>query len=69
MRSNSTPGRLRRSPEAIALLVVAMLALLSACRRTEEARAPEIRPVRTVTIEQRASGDTATLTGTVQAQT
>jgi multidrug efflux pump subunit AcrA (membrane-fusion protein) len=73
-RSDSVPPnpatwRTRRSLEAAALLVAAALALLSACKRAEELAAPEIRPVRTVTIERRASGETATLTGTVQAET
>ena len=46
-----------------------MLVLLSACRGEEEAASEEIRPVRVITVEPRAGGDTATLTGTVQAQT
>ncbi|WP_286606578.1 efflux RND transporter periplasmic adaptor subunit [Variovorax jilinensis] len=41
---------------------------LSACRRAEEAPAPEIRPVRVMTIERRTVGDTVALTGRVQAQ-
>ena len=55
------------SPEVM-LLLAAALATLSACSRSEEAPPPEVRPVRTITIAQRASGDTVTLTGTVQAQ-
>lgn len=69
MSPNTATRRPRNSPDAAALLVVATLTLISACKRAEEAPAPEIRPVRTVTIEQRASGDTVTITGTVQAQT
>jgi RND family efflux transporter MFP subunit len=52
-----------------AIVALAALALLAACKRAEEPAPPEIRPVRTITIEQRISGDTASLTGTVQAQT
>ena len=60
---------MRHSQRATALLALATLALLSACKRAEEAPAPEIRPVRAITIEKRAAGDTVALTGTVQAQT
>ena len=52
-----------------AAVALAATVLLAGCTRTEEARAPEIRPVRVVKIEKRASGDTVALTGTVQAQT
>jgi RND family efflux transporter MFP subunit len=48
---------------------LAMLStLLAACGSEEEAPAPEIRPVRVITIEEQAGGDTVSLTGTVQAQ-
>jgi RND family efflux transporter MFP subunit len=42
---------------------------LSGCRRAEEAPAAEIRPVRVMTITSRATGDTISLTGRIQAQT
>ncbi|MBL8225685.1 MAG: efflux RND transporter periplasmic adaptor subunit [Chromatiales bacterium] len=45
------------------------LALLAGCGGAGEEPAPEIRPVRTITIETRAKGDEVALTGTVQAQT
>jgi RND family efflux transporter MFP subunit len=57
-----------RSFRCLALAAVAATAL-SACRPAEEAAAPEIRPVRTVTIEKRLAGDVVSLTGTAQAQT
>lgn len=59
------------SPSRRTLLVslVALAALLSACQRSVEAPAPEIRPVRAVTIEKLAAGGMVTMTGTVQAQT
>jgi len=60
---------MHRPLEAIALVAFATLTVLSACNRSEEAPPAEIRPVRTITIEQRASGDTVALTGTVQAET
>jgi RND family efflux transporter MFP subunit len=57
---------LNRSATGLALCA---LALLSACQRAVEAPAPEIRPVRVITIESRADGGGVALTGTVQAQT
>lgn len=42
--------------------------LLAACGPAEEVRAPEPRPVRTVTVTKRESGDTMALTGRVAAQ-
>jgi len=52
-----------------ALLTLAALALLAACQRADEAAAPEIRPVRVITIETRSAGGLVSLTGLVQAQT
>ena len=43
--------------------------LLSACNRAVEAPAAEIRPVRVLAVAKGVAGDTATLSGTVQAQT
>jgi RND family efflux transporter MFP subunit len=54
---------------ATALAALALLAALPGCRQAEEAPPEEVRPVRAVTIESRAVGDTIALTGTVQAQT
>jgi RND family efflux transporter MFP subunit len=51
-----------------AFVAVSALTLLAACQRAQEAPAPEIRPVRTVTIGQQAGSDAVKLTGTVQAQ-
>ncbi len=53
---------------ATAVVALALLVLLSACRPGEEAPAPEIRPVRALTIDKRVAGDTVALTGTVQAR-
>jgi RND family efflux transporter MFP subunit len=50
------------------LRAVAMLTAAAACGPAEESAAPEIRPVRVLTIEERAGGDTVSLPGTVQAQ-
>jgi RND family efflux transporter MFP subunit len=50
------------------LLALLAAATLSACGPAEEARAPEARPVRTITISKREAGATVTLTGRVEAQ-
>lgn len=56
-----------RLPQA-ALLVLALPAMLVACRPETEAAAPEARPVRTVTIERREAGMPITLTGRIEAE-
>jgi RND family efflux transporter MFP subunit len=61
------PGR-RIPSVASALLALTTLVLLAACEPAAEPTAPEIRPVRVVTIEERAAGDTVSLTGTVRAE-
>jgi membrane fusion protein, multidrug efflux system len=59
----------RRKPTAANVLcALALLALLAACEPAAEPAAPEIRPVRVVTVEERTGGETVSLTGTVQAQ-
>jgi len=56
-------------PRHVGLLpALALVALLSACQRETSKPEPEIRPVRSVTIEKRAAGATVAITGTVQAQ-
>jgi|APFre7841882724_1041349.scaffolds.fasta_scaffold29891_2 RND family efflux transporter MFP subunit len=51
------------------MVVGSALTFLVACQPAEQAVAPEIRPVRVVTVESRASGDAVVLTGRVQAET
>ena len=60
---------MKHTSRTLGLLALATLTLLSACRRPEEPPPPEIRPVRVVSVEQRAAGDTVSITGNVQAQT
>ena len=43
-----------------------LLSVLAACHKEEKAASQAIRPVRTVTVEFRKSGDTLSLTGEVQ---
>jgi RND family efflux transporter MFP subunit len=67
----SAPSPVRKSvPSAAlrALLALAALTLLSACGPDAEEAAPEIRPVRVVTVEERVGGDVVSLTGTIQAE-
>jgi RND family efflux transporter MFP subunit len=60
---HSSPG-----VKAMTLAALASL-LLTACDRAVETPEPEVRPVRTIVVEERAAGETVSLTGTVQAQT
>jgi membrane fusion protein, multidrug efflux system len=50
-------------------LALVLLAALSGCDEAAPPPAPEIRPVRVITVEQRGGGDTVTLTGTVAPET
>lgn len=61
-------GRARRARTAALVAGLAAVTLLPACQRAQEAPAPEIRPVRAITVGERTGGDTVALTGTVQAQ-
>ena len=58
----------RRSKAAACGAGVVAALWLASCGPDAEAPPPEIRPVRTVTIEEIASGDTVTLTGRIEAQ-
>jgi len=55
------------SPTRLAGAALA-LALAVACGPAEEPPAPEIRPVRTITVEDLPGGETVTLTGRIEAQ-
>ena len=48
--------------------MIALAALLTSCGPEEEPAPPEIRPVRTVTVEKRASGVPVVLTGRIEAE-
>lgn len=50
------------------VIVGSALALLAACNPADEAVAPEIRPVRVVTVESGTGADSVSLTGRVQAE-
>jgi RND family efflux transporter MFP subunit len=46
--------------------VLALILALTACKKEEKVAAPEIRPVRTVTVEPQEAGETLSLTGDIQ---
>jgi RND family efflux transporter MFP subunit len=48
------------------LVALAGVLALAACGKAEKAAAPQIRPVRTVTVEPRQGGETLSLTGEIQ---
>jgi len=57
------------APSILNLMAIgSALTFLVACQPAEEAVAPEIRPVRVVTVESRGTGDEVALTGRVQAE-
>ena len=69
MRGTSLAGKrstrlLTLSSGAAATLI--LLSVLAACHKEDKAAAQSIRPVRTVTVEYRQSGDTLSLTGEIQ---
>ncbi|WP_427306121.1 efflux RND transporter periplasmic adaptor subunit [Cupriavidus sp. H39] len=68
MHSCLTKGLSRYRAARFVLLVAVGSLLPAACKHAEEPTAPEVRPVRTIKIEQRAATSTVTLTGTVHAQ-
>ncbi len=52
-----------------ALFMIAILtALLGGCSRTDNEQEPVVRPVRVVTVEERKSAETITLSGTIEAK-
>ena len=66
---NHATRRIANLPTTSVIVALLALALLPACQRAQEEAAPEIRPVRVTTIENRSASGTVSLTGTVQAQT
>jgi RND family efflux transporter MFP subunit len=53
-------------PGSAGLVALAGVLALAACGKEEKAAAPQIRPVRTVTVEPRQGGETLSLTGEIQ---
>ena len=50
------------------LLLLAAVIALSGCRKEAEASAPEVRPVRTITVARQPAGETVVLTGHIEAE-
>src|SRR5262249_58995821 len=48
------------------LVALVLYLTVAACHKEEKAAAPDIRPVRTVTVEPKEAGDTISLTGEIQ---
>lgn len=55
-------------PRWMILLLAAALVALPACHKDSEANAPEVRPVRTITVAKQAAGETIVLTGHIEAE-
>ncbi len=65
-----SPGRTARLVGTRHFAIASLaLFLLSACEREAEAPPPEVRPVRTVTIVKRETGDIVSYTGRIEAET
>jgi len=67
MVGDSRSGRLPcKRPSSVVIGVLVLILALAACKKEEKAAAPDIRPVRTVTVEPREAGETLSLTGEIQ---
>jgi multidrug efflux pump subunit AcrA (membrane-fusion protein) len=66
-RRSSDRGR-GRAACAIGLPLVVTALLLAGCQRETEASAPEIRPVRTVTVAKRDVGEIVSYTGRIEVE-
>ena len=64
----SRDGGRGRAACAVGLPLVVTALLLAGCQRETEASAPEIRPVRTVTVAKRDIGETVSYTGRIEAE-
>jgi membrane fusion protein, multidrug efflux system len=67
-KPNRCLARAAHRRTASALGVSAFALLLAACQPESEAAAPEVRPVRTLTVETREAGVPITLTGRIEAE-
>jgi RND family efflux transporter MFP subunit len=60
-------AQLRTASCRVALSALILAAVLAACQRDEEVTAPQVRPVRTITVEKRQAGTPITMTGRIEA--
>ncbi|MFO1036239.1 MAG: efflux RND transporter periplasmic adaptor subunit [Geminicoccaceae bacterium] len=58
----------RRPALALPMLVLGIAALLAGCEQEQKEVVPEVRPVRTITIERQAAGVPVVLTGRIEAE-
>src|SRR5262249_61147995 len=58
----------RRRLRGVALLTTPVFLFLAACQPDAETAPPEVRPVRTVTVVKRESGETVAFTGRIEAE-
>jgi RND family efflux transporter MFP subunit len=58
----------RMGPLSLPIMTLAVSVFLSACQPEAEAPAPEVRPVRTVTVAKHEAGTTLTFTGRIEAR-
>src|SRR5262245_47834170 len=67
MTRNAFSGRLpRKLLTSAAIGVLLLLSVLTACKKEEKVAVPDIRPVRTLTVEPTEGGETVSLTGDIQ---
>jgi RND family efflux transporter MFP subunit len=66
---NLAARRIGNLPALSVIIACAAIVLLAACSRGQEEEVGEVRPVRVITVQDRASDGSVSLTGTVQAQT
>ena len=64
--ASATNRAMHATAPSLAMLVALMV--LSGCSKEADTAAPQPRPVRTITVEQRAAGATVTLTGRIEAE-
>ena len=66
--TDAAPNSGARTVRRMIWPALAIALLLAACEPAQEERPPEIRPVRTVTVEKRAAGVPVVLTGRIEAE-
>lgn len=68
MATRVTYEKMKRCQTRIGVYTLAVSVLLMACQQEPETKAPEARPVQTMTVEKTQAGETVALTGYIQAE-
>src|SRR5262245_62228412 len=68
MQPPASSARMLAGKPLAALAAIAVVTSLVACSKDEKAETPQIRPVRTVTVEKHEAGTPITLTGRIEAE-